>query len=141
MRASLQYISDLTLHSLLQPLLCAYSTLRLQRTACHSQILKDSVSCWHLPLHGMSSPTHSTRSSSNVTSSVDLSSQFSPVPSPCFIPNKLLLPQYLQRKYQMKKSLLNIYYLNILVLGRQKCISQVLLWNSEFIWGRTRANQ
>lgn len=60
---------------------------------------------------------------------------------PCFIPNKLLLPQYLQRKYQMKKSLLNIYYLNILVLGRQKCISQVLLWNSEFIWGRTRANQ
>lgn len=81
-RLAVVFQIDLTLHSLLQPLLCAYSTLRLQRTACHSQILKDSVSCWHLPLHGMSSPTHSTRSSSNVTSSVDLSSQFSPVPSP-----------------------------------------------------------
>lgn len=38
---------------------------------------------------------------------------------PCFSLNKWLLPQYPHRKYQMKKKLLNIYYLNKLVLRTQ----------------------
>ena len=38
---------------------------------------------------------------------------------PCFSLNKWLLPQYPHRKYQMKKKLLNIYYLNKLVLRIQ----------------------
>ena len=141
MRASLQYISDLALHSLLQPLLSAYSTLQLQRTPCHSQILKDSVSCWHLPLHGMSSPTHSTRSSSNVTSFVELSSHFSPVPSPVSAQINYSFLDIYKENTKCRKDCW-IFTISIyLCWEHRNVISQVLLWNSEFIWGRTRANQ
>lgn len=56
------------------------------------------------PLHGMSSPTHSTRFSSNVTSSVELSLlTVLSCTLPCSSQNKLLLPLYLHRKCWIKK--------------------------------------
>lgn len=61
-------------------------------------------------LHAMSSPTHSMRFSSNVPSSVELPAQFLYLS---------LFLQYPYRKYQMKKKLLNIYYLNKLMLRTQ----------------------
>ena len=96
-------------HSLLQPLLCVYPMLWPQRAPSYSQILKGSVPCSLLLC--MQCPPRPTQWGS---------AQTFPLPwnyrhSSCTFP----FPQYPHRKYQMKKKLLNIYYLNKLVLRTQ----------------------
>lgn len=91
-----------------------------------------------VPLQGMSSLTHSPRSRSNVTCSVELSSQFSPAPFPV---SAKIICSFLYRKCSMKKKLLNTISI-YLFWEHKNGVSQVLhMWNLEFTRGTTKASQ
>lgn len=107
------------LHSLLRALLCGFSTSSCKGLPFIPRHAGTLCLVGTLPLHGMSSPTHSKRSSSNVTSSVEPAPQFSPGPFP--VPAKTNCP-------------FPYMYVNGIRLV-------LLLRNLEFIRGKARVHQ